>query len=66
MILAFDVEGAPTGFARRFFTEALARELLLRPIGNTVLHHAALYPQRRRNRLPGASQTPAALEASLD
>lgn len=35
MILAFDVE-APAGFARRFHTEALGQELLLRPIGNTV------------------------------
>jgi adenosylmethionine-8-amino-7-oxononanoate aminotransferase len=36
MILAFDVADAPAGFSRRFFTEALQRELLLRPIGNTV------------------------------
>lgn len=36
MILAFDVADAPAGFARRFFAEALERELLLRPIGNTV------------------------------
>jgi adenosylmethionine---8-amino-7-oxononanoate aminotransferase len=35
MILAFDVE-ADAGFGRRFYREALARELLLRPIGNTV------------------------------
>ncbi|HNN45282.1 MAG TPA: adenosylmethionine--8-amino-7-oxononanoate transaminase [Azospira sp.] len=35
MILAFDVE-ADTGFGRRFYREALARELLLRPMGNTV------------------------------
>ena len=37
MIVAFDVE--PTvreGFTRRFFTAALAQELLLRPIGTTV------------------------------
>ncbi len=37
MIAAFDV--APTvreGFARRFFTNALQKELLLRPIGTTV------------------------------
>ncbi len=37
MIAAFDVE--PTlreGFARRFFTAALQKELLLRPIGTTV------------------------------
>ena len=36
MILAFDVADAPAGFARRFFTAALERELLLRPIGQTV------------------------------
>ncbi|MFC5302749.1 adenosylmethionine--8-amino-7-oxononanoate transaminase [Azospira restricta] len=35
MILAFDVE-ADVGFGRRFYREALARELLLRPMGNTV------------------------------
>jgi adenosylmethionine-8-amino-7-oxononanoate aminotransferase len=36
MILAFEVDDAPPGFARAFATEALQRELLLRPIGNTV------------------------------
>lgn len=36
MILAFDVETTDTGFSRRFFSAALERELLLRPIGNTV------------------------------
>lgn len=36
MILAFDVADAPAGFARRFFSAALQRELLLRPIGHTV------------------------------
>ncbi|MDD3353658.1 adenosylmethionine--8-amino-7-oxononanoate transaminase [Zoogloea sp.] len=36
MILAFDVADAPPGFSRRFFAAALERELLLRPIGNTV------------------------------
>ncbi|HEX5804144.1 MAG TPA: adenosylmethionine--8-amino-7-oxononanoate transaminase [Azospira sp.] len=35
MILAFDVD-SDTGFGRRFYREALARELLLRPMGNTV------------------------------
>jgi len=35
MILAFDVE-ADAGFGRRFYREALSRELLLRPMGNTV------------------------------
>lgn len=36
MIWAFEVRDAPTGFARRFFEEGLKREILLRPIGNTV------------------------------
>ena len=35
MIFAFDVD-ADAGFVRRFAREALDRELLLRPIGNTV------------------------------
>jgi len=36
MILAFEVESERRDFARWFFAEALVRELLLRPIGNTV------------------------------
>jgi adenosylmethionine-8-amino-7-oxononanoate aminotransferase len=36
MIWAFDVETADPAFARRFFTAALTRELLLRPLGRTV------------------------------
>lgn len=36
MIWAFDVDTEAPQFARRFFTAALERELLLRPIGNTV------------------------------
>ena len=39
MIFAFDVEAPGTNganFGRRFYREALARELLLRPMGNTV------------------------------
>ncbi len=37
MICAFDVTPAVAdGFARRFFTESLQQELLLRPIGRTV------------------------------
>ncbi len=36
MIWAFDVATDDPQFARRFFTAALERELLLRPIGNTV------------------------------
>jgi adenosylmethionine-8-amino-7-oxononanoate aminotransferase len=39
MILAFDVEADTANvpdFGRRFYREALDRELLLRPMGNTV------------------------------
>ena len=36
MIWAFDVDTHDPRFAHRFFTDALERELLLRPIGNTV------------------------------
>ncbi|HQR04655.1 MAG: adenosylmethionine--8-amino-7-oxononanoate transaminase [Proteobacteria bacterium] len=36
MIWAFDVADAPADFSRRMFSAALAREILLRPIGNTV------------------------------
>jgi adenosylmethionine-8-amino-7-oxononanoate aminotransferase len=36
MIWAFDVDADDTAFTRRFYQAALERELLLRPIGNTV------------------------------
>lgn len=36
MIWAFDVADADPAFSRRYYREALARELLLRPIGHTV------------------------------
>ena len=36
MIWAFEVTDADATFSRRFFEAALARELLLRPIGNTI------------------------------
>ncbi len=36
MIWAFEVDTDDTAFARNFFVAGLARELLLRPIGNTV------------------------------
>jgi len=36
MIWAFDVQTADPLFTRRFFAHALERELLLRPLGNTV------------------------------
>jgi adenosylmethionine-8-amino-7-oxononanoate aminotransferase len=64
MMLAFDVAGAPPGFARRFFAEALARELLLRPIGNTV-YTMPPYILSGAEIDHLASQTAAALEASL-
>lgn len=64
MILAFDVDGAPAGFSRRFFTEALARELLLRPIGNTVYTMPPyILSDAEIDHL--ARQTAATLEASL-
>ena len=36
MIWAFEVETDDPGFAPWFYARALERELLLRPIGNTV------------------------------
>ena len=36
MIWAFEVENTGEGFPQRFFEAALQRELMLRPIGNTV------------------------------
>lgn len=36
VIWAFDVAGAPDAFAQQLFAAALERELLLRPMGNTV------------------------------
>ena len=36
MIWAFDIDGGAPDFARSLFTAALEREVLLRPIGNTV------------------------------
>ena len=36
MILAFDVETSDPDFSRRFYRAALDREVLIRPIGNTV------------------------------
>ena len=36
MIWAFDVQSSDPSFAGHFHQQALARELLLRPIGNTV------------------------------
>ena len=36
MIWAFDVETTDPLFPRKFYSAALDRELLLRPLGNTV------------------------------
>jgi adenosylmethionine-8-amino-7-oxononanoate aminotransferase len=36
MIWAWDIEDAPPDFAREYFRHAMARVLLLRPIGNTL------------------------------
>jgi len=36
MIAAFDVLSEDTQFSERFYRQALAREILLRPIGNTI------------------------------
>ncbi|MDD5296309.1 MAG: adenosylmethionine--8-amino-7-oxononanoate transaminase [Rhodocyclaceae bacterium] len=36
MIWAFEVDGAAPDFSRRLFAEGLKREVLLRPMGNTV------------------------------
>jgi adenosylmethionine-8-amino-7-oxononanoate aminotransferase len=36
MLWACDITDAPADFSRRFFSAALEREILLRPIGNTL------------------------------
>jgi adenosylmethionine-8-amino-7-oxononanoate aminotransferase len=56
MIWAFDVRGAPADFARRYFLAALARGLLLRPIGNTVyfMPPYVLNPEEQRLLASGA------------
>lgn len=63
MIFAFDVVADP-GFNARFYREALARELLLRPIGNTVyLMPPYLIDSETSSWL--AARTQAALDAAL-
>jgi adenosylmethionine-8-amino-7-oxononanoate aminotransferase len=52
MIAAFDVLSDDPHFGRRFYRQALAASLLLRPIGNTVYFMPPVRPQRRRVRLP--------------
>jgi adenosylmethionine-8-amino-7-oxononanoate aminotransferase len=63
MIFAFDVE-APGTFGRRFYREALARELLLRPMGNTV-YFMPPYVLGEGDAAFLASNAAAALEAAL-
>lgn len=63
MILAFDVD-APASFGRRFYREALARELLLRPMGNTV-YFMPPYVLSDDEAAHLASNAAAALEAAL-
>jgi hypothetical protein len=47
MIAAFDVLSDDPQFSQRFYRQALAHEILLRPIGNTDLFHAAVRDQPR-------------------
>ena len=63
MIFAFDVE-APATFGRRFYREALARELLLRPMGNTV-YFMPPYVLGKDDAAFLAANAAAALEAAL-
>jgi adenosylmethionine-8-amino-7-oxononanoate aminotransferase len=63
MIFAFDVK-ADAGFGRRFYREALARELLLRPMGNTV-YFMPPYVLSEGDSSFLAANAAAALEAAL-
>ncbi|MDQ5880667.1 MAG: adenosylmethionine---8-amino-7-oxononanoate aminotransferase [Pseudomonadota bacterium] len=63
MILAFDVD-ADASFGRRFYREALARELLLRPMGNTV-YFMPPYILTENDTAFLARNAAAALEAAL-
>lgn len=64
MIWAFDVIDAPADFSRRFFTECLKREVLLRPIGN-VVYFMPPYVLEEADSAFLAQQTLAALNAVL-
>ena len=64
MILAFDVRDAEPTFSRRFYQEGLAREILLRPIGNTV-YLMPPYVLAEDEAAHLCRQTLATLEASL-
>jgi adenosylmethionine-8-amino-7-oxononanoate aminotransferase len=65
MIWAWDVDHAPADFAVRYHREALARGLLLRPIGHTLyaMPPYVLQPDEVRHLGEGAF---AALQATLD
>jgi adenosylmethionine-8-amino-7-oxononanoate aminotransferase len=67
MILAFDVDADAANsanFGRRFYREALARELLLRPMGNTV-YFMPPYILSEDDAAFLATNAAAALEAAL-
>lgn len=64
MMWAFDVDGAPPDFSRRFFKAGLEREILLRPIGNTVYFMPPYILDEESGALL-AERSLAALEASL-
>jgi adenosylmethionine-8-amino-7-oxononanoate aminotransferase len=65
MIIAFDVETPQTDFGRRFFAAGLNRDVLLRPIGNTVyfMPPYVMEPHHVHHLMEGAA---GALAAALD
>ena len=65
MIWAFDVTDAPADFSRRFFAAGLEREILLRPIGNTI-YFMPPYVLSEADSGFLAAQTLAALNATLE
>ena len=65
MIWAFDVTDAPVDFSRRFFAAGLEREILLRPIGNTIYFMPPYVLGEADSGFLGA-QTLAALNATLE
>lgn len=64
MLWALDVHEAPADFSRRFFAAALEREILLRPIGNTV-YFMPPYVLDEKNGQLLAERALAALDAVL-
>ena len=55
MIWAFEVDTPRADFARWCFAEGLSRELLLRPLGNTVYFMPPVHRHRRRIRAAGGA-----------